>query len=197
MLETLRSFSILEWTGLLTGLIYIVLSAQNKISCWYFGIVSCACIAYDDFFGGLKLYSDGVLQLFYVIIGIVGLYRWKEVEVSFRPSLRINAGAILVGVLLSLVYGYIMSFYTDTFYPWADAFTTIFSVIATLFLVNRQLSAWLYFVVIDLVMAYLYFLRGWELYALLYIIFAVVAVYAVWKWRQLFILNLNKNKVLN
>jgi nicotinamide mononucleotide transporter len=197
MLETLRSFSIIEWVGLLTGIVYVVLSAQNKISCWYFGIVSCACIAYHDFFGGIKLYSDGVLQLFYVAIGIVGLYRWREVQLSFRSSWRTHIAAIILGVILSLVYGYIMNVYTDAFYPWVDAFTTIFSVIATLFLVNRQLSAWIYFVIIDLIMSYLYYVRGWELYALLYIIFTGVAVYAVWNWFRLFRFNLNKNETLN
>ena len=191
MLETLRSFSLIEWTGLSTGVVYVILSAQNRISCWYFGIVSCACIAYHDFFGGLNLYSDGVLQIFYIIMGIVGLIRWRAVNISFRANVFIHIYSIIGGVVLSVLYGYLMARYSDASFPMIDAFTTVFSIIATVFLVNRQLSAWIYFIVIDLVMTLLYYERGWELYALLYLIFTMVAVYASWKWWQLFRLNLN------
>jgi nicotinamide mononucleotide transporter len=197
MLETLTSFTVIEWIGLLTGIVYVVLSAQNKISCWYFGIVSCACIAYHDFFGGLNLYSDGILQIFYVIIGFIGLYRWKEVALSFKSTWKTHILAIISGVIVSLIYGYAMTSFTNASFPWVDAFTTIFSIIATLFLVNRQLSAWLYFVIIDAVMTYLYFARGWELYAVLYCIFTVFAVYAVWNWLKLFRSNLNRKEDLN
>ena len=192
MLETLSSFSVVEWVGLVTGVIYVVLSAQNKIYCWFFGIVSCACIAYHDFFGGLQLYSDGLLQVFYIVMGFIGLYRWKNVEVSFKNTPKTHLYVAAVGVAISLLYGYLMSMYTDTYFPMIDAFTTVFSVIATIFLINRQLSAWLYFILIDVVMTYVYFIRDWELYAALYFIFTIVAIYASWNWLRLFRLNLNK-----
>ncbi len=197
MLETLEGFSFLEWLGLLAGIIYIILSAQNKISCWYFGIISCACIAYHDFFGGLNLYSDGVLQIFYIIMGFIGLVRWKEVSLSFKVGIKTHLLAGLAGILFSLLYGFLMKKYSDASFPLVDAFTTVFSVIATIFLVNRQLSTWLYFIVIDIVMTYLYYVRGWELYGLLYLIFTVVAIYASWNWWRLFRLNLNKSEGLN
>lgn len=192
MLETLRSFSVIEWIGLITGIVYVVLSAQNKIYCWFFGIVSCACIAYHDFFGGLKLYSDGILQIFYIIVGFVGLYRWKNLEVSFKSTWQTHVITIVLGIIVSILYGRLMGSLTDAYFPMVDAFTTVFSICATIFLVNRQLSAWLYFVVIDAMMTYVYYVRNWDLYALLYLIFTLVAIYATWNWLRLFRLNLNK-----
>lgn len=189
--ESLLSFSILEWIGLITGIVYVVLSAQNKIICWYFGIISCACIAYHDFFGGIKLYSDGVLQIIYIIFGIIGLYNWRKKKISddtrvLIPQYRnLHLIALTGGSLLSLGYGYLMGSMTDTAFPFIDAFTTVFSIIATVLLVDRKLSAWIYFIIIDAIMTILYFVRGWELYALLFLIYTVVAVYAVWKWRKI------------
>ncbi|GLR19207.1 nicotinamide riboside transporter PnuC [Portibacter lacus] len=191
MIETLSSFSWIEWIGLITGVIYVVLSAQNKVSCWYFGIVSCACIAYHDFFGGIKLYSDGVLQLFYIVMGVVGLLKWREVSIDFKADWKSHLISIVGGSILSVLYGYLMGKFSDASFPMIDAFTTVFSIIATIYLVNRQLSAWIYFVIIDAVMTYLFYVRGWELYALLYLIFTLVAIYAVWNWTRLFRTNLN------
>ena len=48
-----------------------------------------------------------------------------------------------------------------------DAFTTIFSIIATFFLVRRKLDNWMYWVMIDAVYVYLYASRGAFLFALL------------------------------
>ena len=192
MLETLSDFSIIEWIGLLTGIIYVILSAQNRIECWYFGIVSCACIAYHDFFGGLQLYSDGVLQIFYIIVGFVGLIRWKEVSVSFRVNGWSHFVIILVGIGIAGFYGYLMNHYSQAAFPMIDAFTTVFSIIATIYLVNRQVSAWVYFIVIDMVMTYLYYARGYELYAVLYALFTIFAFYGVYHWSRLFRQNLNK-----
>ncbi|WP_235296712.1 nicotinamide riboside transporter PnuC [Portibacter marinus] len=191
MLETLSGFSIIEWIGLITGVIYVVLSARNRIECWYFGIISCACIAYHDFLGGLQLYSDGILQIFYIIMGFIGLARWRNVKVTFDAKFLTHILIILIGILVSLIYGYLMSAFSNAAFPRVDAFTTVFSIIATIFLVNRQVSAWLYFVIIDLVMTYLYYVRGWELYALLYMIFTAFAIYGSYNWLRLFRQNLN------
>ena len=187
----LAAFSILEWIGLITGIIYIILSAQNKIACWYFGIVSCACIAYHDFFGGIKLYSDGVLQIFYVLMGVAGILRWKQkgissdIDLTKGKTFALHLRLIIIGILLSIVYGYMMKQWSDASFPVVDAFTTVFSMIATYLLVNRQISAWVYFVFIDIIMVYLYFSRGWELYSLLFVIYTLVAFYGTWNWMRL------------
>lgn len=185
--SNLIGFSWIEWLGLVTGIIYIYLSANNKISCWYFGIISCACIAYHDFFSPLKLYSDGVLQIIYIIMGIAGLLRWKNKSVEIDAvgkgsSVRVHLIAIVIGILLSIAYGKLMATFTDAALPTVDAYTTIFSIIATLFLVNRMISAWVYFIVIDIIMTYIYYDRGFPLYSALFLIYTVFAVYALWKW---------------
>lgn len=191
IIATLAGFSWLEWLGLITGIIYVVLSAQNKIVCWIFGIISCACIAYHDFFGGLKLYSDGVLQIIYIIMGFYGIYVWKVRQIindsNFKDTsiLTNHIYILLIGAALSIVYGIIMKTFTDAAFPYIDAFTTVYSIIATYLLVQRQLSAWIYFIFIDFIMAVLYYIREFELYAFLYLIFGIVAIRAVGHWHKL------------
>lgn len=194
---TLSGFSIIEWIGLITGVIYVILSAQNNLICWVFGIISCACIAYHDFFGGLKLYSDGILQLIYIALGFYGLYVWRFNKIKNdadlkNPQTRTNhVYFIILGALISMGYGLLMKSFTDASFPYIDAFTTVYSIIATVLLVNRQLSAWIYFIFIDFIMVALYYVRGFELYALLYFIFGVVAIIAVRHWRRLLRARIN------
>ncbi len=187
----LAQFSFLEWIGLFTGIIYVILSAQNKIICWFFGIISCACIAYHDFYGGLMLYSDGILQIFYVLMGFFGIYHWKknklidDVDIKSTKSLKMHFAILLIGSIISFGYGYLMNRYSNAALPFVDAFTTIFSIAATILLIRRQLTAWIYFVFIDLIMSFVYYIRSWELYALLYFIYLIVALFAVWNWKRM------------
>lgn len=191
ILESLASYSLLEWTGLITGIIYVALSARNNIICWIFGIVSCACIAYSDFFGGTKLYSDGVLQIFYILMAFWGIHQWRKSEITpdlkvvNLQTLRLHAAILIGSLLISGLYGWIMNSFSDAAFAYIDAFTTVFSISASILLVYRFMSAWIYFFVIDLVMTILYFIRAADLYAVLYLIFTFVAIYAVWNWSKL------------
>lgn len=189
--DSLLQYSTIEWIGLFTGIIYVILSAQNKIICWVFGIVSCTCIAFHDFFGGAKLYSDGILQLFYVGMGFFGLIQWRKSKVTNdfnleqRSNVKNHLVIICTAIFISIFYGYLMKSATDAAFPFVDAFTTVFSIAATFLLVYRKLSAWLYFVVIDIVMMYLYYQRGFDLYMVLYLIFTLFAVYGIWNWTRI------------
>lgn len=191
ILTSLSEYSFVEWLGLLTGIIYIILSARNQISCWLFGIISCTCIAYHDFFGGIKLYSDGVLQIFYVLMGFYGIYQWRrrsiksDIEMQSQSNLKLHILVVVGSAFASLLYGFLMNEFTDAAFPYIDAFTTFFSIAATFLLAYRMISAWVYFVIIDLIMSLLYFNRGSDLYGVLYLIFTIVALYAIWNWTSL------------
>jgi nicotinamide mononucleotide transporter len=89
---------------------------------------------------------------------------------------------LLIGGVGGLLLGYLFSYTTAAESYW-DAYTTAFSVLATVMLVGRRLENWLYWIVIDLAYAGLYYSRGALLFALLMVVYTLIAMYAYRKWR--------------
>ena len=177
-----------EWTGLLSGILYVLLAAREKVICWIFGIISCFCIAYKDL-TAYQLYADAGLQIFYIAIGFIGLWQWfrmnRETDESDRIS-RLTIGqhalVLIAGTAISLPFAYVLNHYTDAAFSFLDSLTTIFSIMATLMLIRKYLDNWMYWIVIDLVYVYLYLNRGGYFFGFLMMVYALIAIYGLVSW---------------
>ncbi len=184
------ALSWIDWTATLTALLYVMLAARDNAWCWFWGMISCSLWAYSSFVF-YQLYLDALLQLFYVGMAFVGLYQWRYggrggaplpiTGISWRQHLYIWAA----GGVLTVLCGYFFAAYTAAAATYLDAFTTVFSVFATFLLVRRKLENWLYWVVTDALYVGLYFSRGAYLYALLMVVYTVIAAVAYLNWRKL------------
>lgn len=180
----------IDWIITITALIYIVLAAKEKIWCWFWGIISCSFWAYASF-ALYDLYLDALLQIFYVIMGFIGIYQWKYggAAQKKRPIQRMtwlqHLMVLLIGSVLALGFGYFFDHYTAAAATYLDAFTTIFAFITTFLLVWKYLDNWIYWVVIDFAYIYLYFSRGAIFQALIMVIYVIIAALAYYNWRVL------------
>jgi nicotinamide mononucleotide transporter len=178
-----------DWVVAVTALIYVALAARENVWCWFWGIISCALWAYASFFF-YNLWLDALLQLFYVGMGFLGIYRWKygdqkqaDLPVSrmtWEQHLLIAVG----GFIIALAFGYLFDEYTPAAATYLDAVTTVFAVITTFLLVQKKLENWLYWIAIDAAYVYLYSSRGALLFALLMAIYVVIAVFGYYSWRK-------------
>lgn len=181
------ALSWVDWVATITAIFYVVLAAQERIWCWFWGIISCSLWAYASFVF-YDLWMDALLQLFYVAMGFVGLYRWKFGNSSQQtlPVTRMwwihHVHIILVGGIMAFFFGYFFDEYTPAAATYLDAFTTIFSIITTFLLIQKKLENWLYWVIIDATYAYLYFSRGAYLFAFLMVIYVIIAALAYRRW---------------
>ena len=183
---------ILESVAVLFGIIYVVLIAKNRILGWAFGIIS-SFVSIFLFILYAKLYSEALLYSFYVIAGFYGWYNWsrqKESAEVYCMSLKIHLIIITIGIVLSLLLYWTMTyFFTDAEKPLVDAFTTIFSFIATYLATKKWIGNWIYWIIIDLISTWLYFSRGLEIYAVLMFIYSVIAVYGYMEWKKLKVIS--------
>ena len=194
-----------EWFATLTALAYVYLAARDNNWCWLFAAVSALLWAYQSFFV-YRLVSDALLQLFYLVMAGVGIYRWSsggrtsrdeealDSEAIDRPAnpdpgirrmtarehLYTIGGGLAAGLFLGLTVG-TLSAATQT-YP--DAITTALSVFATFLLIARRLENWLYWVVIDAAYVVIYWRSGALLFALLMVLYVGMAVYGYRSWRS-------------
>jgi nicotinamide mononucleotide transporter len=188
MLAEAATLSWIDWVATITALLYVVLAARQNSWCWMWGMISCSLWAYASF-TFYQLYLDALLQIFYVVMAVVGWYQWKRGGTAGRerPITRLPFRAHLIylssGILAAILFGYLFEAYTPAAATHLDALTTIFSILATFMLVQKRLDNWAYWVVIDLLYMGLYASRGAYLFALLMLVYTLIAARAWWNWR--------------
>jgi nicotinamide mononucleotide transporter len=177
---------LLEWAGLITGILYVILASYERSSCWVFGIISSACIAWKSF-TDYFLVADGILQIFYILIGVLGLINWingrkagHEKPVITSPLVK-HLLAIVICLLISWPVSWVLITYADARYGYPDTVLTFLSVWATLLLVWKDLHNWVYWIMIDIAYVGLYWQSEGYLFAILFLIYALISV---WGWKR-------------
>lgn len=189
----IEATSFLEWLAVITGVVYVILASAQSIWCWLFAFIS-SCI-YVYLCISIELYLESGLQFFYVIMAIVGWFSWQNANRSnevldstdegssiTKWSLKIHAINIVGSGLLAFLLGWLFSTYTNQNNPYVDAFTTVYSLLATFMVTRRVLENWIYWIVIDLVSIYLYASRELYLTSVLFALFTVLAAIGLYSW---------------
>lgn len=181
---------VLEISGTLLGLAYVVLLIYRHVWAWPCGMVSSAIMAYSFYAGESPLYLETVSYIVYVLVGGYGWYYWlTNKDIAKTPSgiatvewtWMVHVAVVLGGLGLSYVIAIGLR-RTDDARPIADALSTVFALIATWMQARKVRSNWLYWVVIDLGLAVLYTSTGYNWYVGLMVVYVVLAIkgYAAW-----------------
>jgi len=190
-----HSSILVEILGVVTALVYLYFSIQQKIWLWPFGILTSALYVY--IFYSSQLYADMGLQVYYVAISFYGWYFWlfggREGGRSKPRVNRIRKREIwiilLVTILIYVCLLFILIYVPGLLdipasdIPYWDAFTTASSIVATWMLARKILEQWLVWVVVDAVSMGLYIYKGLYLTAGLFLIYTLLAIlgYRTWK----------------
>lgn len=177
---------LLEWITFVAALAYVYFAAQKKIVTWVFALISVGLTFYLDVIG--KLYIESGLQVFYFAMAIYGWINWKKAEKNDLPitrwSIQLHLLNIFASTFLALLVGYLFDNYTGQSTPYLDAFTTCFSLVATFMVVKRVIENWLYWIFINMGMVVLYLNNNYEILALQYGLFVILAIYGYWSWNK-------------
>ena len=189
LLNELAQLHWLDYLALIAGILYVIFAAKEKMICWFFGAVSSLSIAYAVFFF-YQLYSDAILQVFYFIMALVGIWNWKrgngkgeDLAVS-KMAFRDHLTLIVSSLLLAIPLAWYFSQKTEAALPVIDAVTTTFSIMTTFLVIGKKLENWLYWIIIDIAYVFIYSYKGAYLFALLMIVYTVIAVLGYFEWRK-------------
>ena len=184
--EGIKSTSLIAWLAVVSTIMYVILVAKRLIICWLFAFVGSALFAYLCYEG--NLYIESILQLFYVIMAVVGWLSWKKSELKDNTIVKWKMNSHLLNVaisgVLAFILGYLFDNYTNQANPYIDAFTTLYSLSATYMVTKKILGNWIYWIIIDLVSIYLYAQRDYNLTAVQYGLFTILAVFGFFAWRK-------------
>lgn len=191
--------SYLEFFGLISGVLAVILSSLANIWSWPLGLINVTLSFF--LFYQVQLYPDMFLQVFFFVTNVMGWWRWanpkpgeedrhRELRVSLMPArqLMIYVGTGVVGTLLMALFAQNLHsllpliFTKPSASPYLDSFITIMSVLATFLMIQKRVECWAVWVLIDVVATYLYYVRDIKFYSLMYFAFCIIASFGLWNW---------------
>lgn len=196
---------IIEILGFSVGLLYLWWEYHADSRLWFASMVMPLISMWIYFNKGL--YADFGINIYYLVIAVYGYIVWtrrqrkasSDLELceddspkSEEPCLPIThtpprmiavciAAALALWALLYLGLNYL----TDSTVPVADAFTTAMSIVGMWMLARKYIEQWIVWIAVDAVCVGLYIYKGIYFYALLYLIYTVIAFFGYRKWLRL------------
>jgi nicotinamide mononucleotide transporter len=178
----------IEIAAALLGVVNVLLVVRRSIWNYPFGIVMVAL--YFLVFRDAKLYSDALLQIFFLVIQLYGWWLWTRAN---RVDHGVAVGwmngrarvAWLAGIFAAiLVWGTGMSRFTDAAAPFADATVAGLSVAAQILQSFRKVESWMLWISVDALAIGLFTWRGLGVTAALYALFLALSVVGLLEWRR-------------
>ena len=176
-----------ELTAVILALAYLVLAIRQNIWCWFCAAISTAMYVY--LFARANLYMESLLNVFYFGMAIYGWTVWRsgetdgELPVSVWP-LQVHVYAVSIIIFLAAATGFLLAIFSDAAYPYIDSATTFAAVWATFLVARKILENWWYWLVIDVVSVFIYWTRGLETTAVLFIVYVVLIPIGLVAWTR-------------
>ena len=179
---------LLEGVAAGLGVINVFLVVRRSVWNYPFGLLMVAL--YFFVFAGAKLYSDALLQIFFVVVQLYGWVNWVkargaagEVPVG-RLGARERILWALGTILASLAWGLMMARYTDAARPIVDAFVAGTSISAQILMARRRIENWVLWILVDVIAIALYASRDLNWTSALYLLFLLLSIAGLIGWRR-------------
>jgi nicotinamide mononucleotide transporter len=174
--------SILEFVAAVASFIGVYLGTTGKRITWPWWVLSSSL--YGVFFYQVDLFASALLQIIFIGAAIYGWFGWAPTgavpgTISTRNRLTIAIGTLVSVAVLSSVLEDIGAAAT-----WTDAFILIGSIVAQFLMVYEKYETWVLWFIVNVVATAQYLSLGYWFTAILYAVFAIVAILGWKRWRD-------------
>ena len=179
-----------EWLVFVTGVAAVALTVKQHLLNWPIGIANSAALLVVAMQN--RLYSDGGLQIFYIVLGLYGWWHWLYGNPAKRNALpvtrtpKVEAAVLVVVSAIAFVgLGALLAHVTDTDVPFYDAFPTVGSLAAQYLLTRKYLANWAVWIFLSNVpYVALYLYKDLPLLVALQPIYIALSIWGWVDWRR-------------
>lgn len=174
----------IEIIAVILTLASVLLTIRINSLCWPVSIL--AVCSYSVLFFQERLYGQMVLQGVFLIQSIYGWIYWKKTN---------NAGVIvipdkkfIIDFLLVFIFGIILGSYlennTNNPQPMLDALTTLFSLLATWYMIKKIFQGWLVWLFTNMLFILMFMDERMYPSLLLYILLLLLSIKGLFEWEK-------------
>lgn len=190
--------SYVECIGTILYVWSVWLIGKRNLLTWPVGIVS--VLLYMILFYQIRLYSDAIEQIYYLGASVYGWWIWNKspkddgqiTGVKYSGTRNLILWIVFTAVI-SVAFGYFMSrvhlflpviFPEAASFPYLDAITTIMSFSAMWLMAKKKTESWIYWIIVDVIGIWLYFVKDVKFLSLLYVILLIMAFNGLRLWHK-------------
>jgi len=176
-----------EIAGFVTTLVGIWLTTRRLLACW--PVVLAADLLYLVVFFRARLFSDALLQVFFVAFTLYGWWHWwrgvrQEGEVRIVPlGLRGWLGGLAAGAVGAVLLGWLMM-RVGAALPHLDAALASYSLLGSWWGARKHIANWWLWIVVDLIYIGEYIYKGLWVTGALYLLLVGLAVMGLVDWHR-------------
>ncbi|MGA7339748.1 MAG: nicotinamide riboside transporter PnuC [Terracidiphilus sp.] len=177
----------LEIAGMAATVLGIWLTTRRLLICW--PVTLLADFLYLVVFYRARLFSDALLQIFFVAFTLYGWWHWwrgirQEGEVRVEPlSLRGWIAGLAAGAVGAALLGWLMV-RVGAALPHLDAALTSYSLVASWWQARKHIANWWLWIAVDAIYIGEYLYKDLQATAVLYAGLVALAVLGLRDWRR-------------
>lgn len=177
----------IEILGFVFGIAGVWLTLRENVWCFPVGLVNVtlSLVLFLD----QKLYSDVIQQAVYIILLLYGWYNWlnikdKKTEIIGKTTSKMWLVLSISAILVAVTMGSFFHYFTDADVPYLDASATALSFVAQFLIARKKIENWLIWMVVNVVYVGIYINRELYLYAILFTVYFILAVWGYKEWKK-------------
>ncbi|MCO6025684.1 nicotinamide riboside transporter PnuC [Prevotella cerevisiae] len=192
----MEQFFSVHWLDILTtlvGVVYVWLEYKASIWLWIVGIimpVMCIVLYWQH-----GLYADFGMNIYYTLAAIYGYAVWKfgkkkqQTDEQEMPITHYKVRLIIPSIIIWLIAWagiyWILIRFTNSNVPICDSFINSLSFIGLWALARKYLEQWFVWMAVDSVSAVLYVYKGIPFMAGLNVLYTIVSIAGLFKWKKM------------
>jgi len=165
------------------------LLAENNALGWWVSLVAVAL--YVVIFYRAELYGEILIQAFFFLTGIQGIYLWlKGGENSGeKPVSKVSTKVVQISIVSGVVCFFLLRLLLTELSgaaPMWDAVTTVIAFVAQIYLINRWIENWYLWIVVDIIYVPLYASRGLYFTSIMYAFLLILSIQGLLNFKRLY-----------
>ena len=202
----INNLSYIELAASLFGLVYVVFEVLQKNFMWYLWVLTSITFGIVYYYSHIYAYMG--LQIYYVAMGIYGIYSWRRAKAlakraAAQPATqpgeprsedadilvvrKMSREVAILSTLFSIIVFFILTYIlkcTEDPNPWLDSFCSVISMLATFWLSRQYLQNWYLWIVCNVASTILSLSVAQYYAALLYFVMIGMAIWGLWHWNK-------------
>lgn len=191
-LKNLQESGILEYIGVVAGILSVWFSKKENILVYPVGLVNTIIYVYLSF--KFHLIGEATVNFYYTVVSIYGWWLWTRKDRRLRPVLNVTFSdrkewtfQLLFFAGLYLAGFFALTYLKGSFYPgaipWADAFASATAFTGMWLMARKKVESWIWWIATNIASIPLYYVKGLVLTSIYYFILLGLAIFGLMEWR--------------
>lgn len=189
----LHNTSALEYVAVVSGIVSVWFSSRTSVWVYPTGLLNTIIYIYLSF--DASLYGEASVNGYYTIMSLYGWWIWSKRDEAHQPILSVSWSSprfwgmqllffsAVYAILLWLLQYLRNSFAADTI-PWADALASASAYTGMWLMTRKKVESWYWWIITNLTAAPLYFIKGYVVTSLYYLILLAMAFAGLASWMR-------------